>query len=136
MKVNIKATNLSLTPAIEKAIEEKIANLDKFIPHIDTSVEAWAEVGITSRHHQKGEIYRAEVDIRLPHKVLRSEAEAKNLYQAINIVKDELQRELKKYKEKYQALGKRGGRFSKPLFHLSPFARFKRKKGARPREES
>jgi len=32
MKVTIKATNLKLTPALNKAIEEKIATLDKFIP--------------------------------------------------------------------------------------------------------
>lgn len=116
-------------------IEEKISTLDKFIPHIDTLVEAWVEVGIISRHHQKGKIYRAEADVQLPGRILRGEAEEKDLYLAITQVKDELQRELKKYKGKQQALDKRRGRLSKVLTRLSPSAWFKRKKGARIRDE-
>jgi len=100
MKVSIKATNLELTPTIKRAIEEKIATLDKFIPHVDTSVEAFVEVALETRHHRKGKIFYAEANIEVPGKILRSEAREKNLYKAINTVKDELQRILKKYKEK------------------------------------
>ena len=100
MKVNIKATNLDLTPEIKKAIEEKIATLDKFISHADTSVEAFVEVAIENRHHKKGKIYYAEVNIKIPGKIIRSEAKEDNIYKAINTVKDELQVLLEKYKEK------------------------------------
>ena len=98
MKVTIKATNLDLTPEIKKAIEEKIATLDKFISHIDTSVEAFVEVAIETRHHKKGKIYYTEVNIKIPGEIIRSEAKENNIYKAINTVKDELQRLLKKYK--------------------------------------
>ena len=100
MKVNIKATNLDLTPEIKKAIEEKIATLDKFISHPDTSVEAFVEVAIETRHHKKGKIYYAEVNIKVPGEIIRSEAKEDNIYKAINTVKDELQVLLEKYKEK------------------------------------
>ena len=100
MKVNIKATNLDLTPEIKKAIEEKIATLDKFISHTDTSVEAFVEVAIETRHHKKGKIYYAEVNIKVPGEIIRSEAKEDNIFKAINTVKDELQRLLKKYKAK------------------------------------
>lgn len=100
MKVTIKATNLDLTPEIKKAIEEKIATLDKFISHTDTSVEAFVEVAIETRHHKKGKIYYAEVNIKVPGKIIRSEAKEDNIYKAINTVKDELQVLLEKYKEK------------------------------------
>ena len=100
MKVTIKATNLNLTPEIKKAIEEKIATLDKFIPHISTSVEAFVEVAIETRHHQKGKIYYAEANIKVPGEIIRSEAREENIYKAINTVKDELQVLLKKYKFK------------------------------------
>ena len=105
MKVTIKATNFDLTPAIKKAIEEKIATLDKFIPNIDTPLEAFVEVALESRHHHKGKIYYAEANIKVPGKILRSEAEGENIYQAINEVKDELQRILKEYKKRI--IGKR-----------------------------
>ncbi len=100
MKVTIKATNLELTPAIKKAIEEKIATLDKFISHTDTSVEVFFEVAIETRHRKKGKIYYAEADIKVSGKIIRSEAREENIYKAINTVKDELQRLLKKRKEK------------------------------------
>ena len=100
MKVTIKATNLNLTPAIKKAIEEKIATLDKFIPHIGTPVEAFVEVAIETRHHQKGKIYYAEANIKVPGEIIRSEAREENIYKAINTVKDELQALLKKHKKR------------------------------------
>lgn len=100
MKVTIKATNLDLTPGIKKAIEEKIATLDKFIPYIDSTVEAFAEVAVETRHHKQGKIYYAEANIKVPGKIIRSEAREENIYKAINTVKDELQQLLKKYKEK------------------------------------
>jgi len=99
MKVTIKATNLELTPEIKEAIEEKIAPLDKFIPNINMPLEAVVEVARETHHHKKGEIYYAEANIRMPGKIIRSEAREKNIYKAINTVKDELQLLLKKYKK-------------------------------------
>ena len=107
MKVTIKTTNLNLTPAIKKAIEEKIATLDKFISHADTLVEAFVEVALETRHHKKGKIYYAEANIKVPGRIIRSEAREENIYQAINTVKDELQRLLKKYKKKKTATFKK-----------------------------
>lgn len=108
MKITIKATHLKLTPEIEKAIEGKIATLDKFIPNIGIPLEAFVEVAVETRHHQKGDIYYAEANIALPGKVIiRSEARDENIYKAINAVKDELQALLKKYKEKQVILRRR-----------------------------
>ena len=99
MKVTIKATNLNLTPEIKKAIEEKIASLDKFISNIGTPIEAFVEIAVETSHHKKGKIYYAEANISLPGEIIRSEAREENIYKAINTVKDELQVLLKKYKE-------------------------------------
>jgi len=100
MKVFIKATNLKLTSEIRKAIEEKISPLDRFIPNIKVPLKAFVEVGLANRHHQKGDIYYAEVNLNLPGKILRSEAREETAYKAINTIKDELQLLLKKYTEK------------------------------------
>lgn len=110
MRVTIKATNLNLTPAIKRAINEKIATLDKFIPNIDTSVEAFVEIAIETRHHKKGNIYYTEANIKVPGRIIRSEAREENIYKAINTVKDELQLLLKKYKEKQIAEKERATR--------------------------
>ena len=99
MKLSIKTTNLELTPEIKKAIEEKVATLDKFISHIKTPVEAFVEVALETRHHKKGKIYYAEANIQVPGQIIRAEAEEEDIYQAINRIKDELHRLLKEYKK-------------------------------------
>ena len=100
MKTTIKATNLDLTLEIKKAIEEKIGTLDKLIPHIKTPIEAYVEVAVETRHHQKGEIYYAEANIKVLGEVIRAEAREENIFKAIGAVKEELQELLKKYKKR------------------------------------
>ena len=72
--------------------------------------EAWMEVGKETLHHKKGPFFWAECQMRFPGKSIRSTARAENLELAVNEVKDELQRELKEYKEKFMAKEKRGAR--------------------------
>lgn len=110
MKTTIKATNLELTPEIKKSIEEKIGVLDKLIPHIKTPVEAYVEVAIETRHHQKGKIYYAEANIRVLGEVIRAEAKEENIFKAISAVRDELQELLKKYKKKQIARREKAAR--------------------------
>ena len=110
MKFSLKTTNLELTPDISSHLEETINSLDKFIKNVDSVVQAWVEIGRISKHHRSGKIYRAEVQIHLPGKSVRSEAVAKTIFQAINEVKDELQRELKQYKMKKSRTRKRASK--------------------------
>jgi len=98
MKISIMGTNMELTEAIKDYVNEKIGGLEKFYDNI---LEARVDVGITTKHHQKGNIFRAEVNLEVPQKhVLRAAAEREDLYMAINEVKNDLQRQIKKYKEK------------------------------------
>lgn len=109
MKITIKATNIELTQSIRTEAENKIGELEKYIQSFNKEeavikgkplYEVWVEVGRTTRHHKKGDIFRAEVQIRLPGKSLRAESENTDLYQAIDEVRNELKTELKRYKEK------------------------------------
>jgi ribosome-associated translation inhibitor RaiA len=84
-------------------------------------------------HHQKGPVFWAECQMRFPKRSLRSTAQSENLKTAINEVKDELQRQLKQYKNKLTAKRKRGARVLKKEIRLSSQARFYRK--GRIREE-
>jgi len=148
MKIVIKATNLELNRELKDYIEEKINSLEKFAKIFESEkyynhfftkgkprVEVWLEIGKTTLHHQKGDIFRAEAQMRLPGKSLRAESERDDLKLAITEVKDELQRELKQYKGKAKAVTKRKARVFKKLLRLSPLARFKKRKGGRTKEE-
>lgn len=135
MKIIIKTTNIKLTPAIEDYINQKVGGLDKFLNYVEEELkEARVEIGRTTKHHQKGDIFRAEVNLSLGNKVLRSEAEEWDIKAAIDAVKDELEQEIKKYRGKQIARFKRGARLAKKLLRLSPLLWFK-KKGGRDREE-
>ncbi|MEK7575994.1 MAG: ribosome-associated translation inhibitor RaiA [Patescibacteria group bacterium] len=117
MKINIKATNLKLTPEINDYINNKIGGLGKFIEGYDSSVQAWVEVGIFTKHHQTGEIYRAEIQIRVPHdkKGIRAVSQKETLYAAIDDVREEVKKELTKIKEKKISLVRKGSRLLKKL---------------------
>ena len=101
MHINIKATNLDLTPALKEYIEEKIGSVKKILSRWDTEgvAEAWVEVGRITEHHHKGDVFRAEANIRVPGKILRAEDEDWDARVAIDRVKDKLKREAEKYKE-------------------------------------
>jgi putative sigma-54 modulation protein len=99
MQINIKATKMELTPAIEAKVREKIEGLEKYFDNI---IEADVEVGITTSHHHKGNIFRAEINLAVPKTVLRAEAETDDLYRSITEVKDKIKNELIKYKETHQ----------------------------------
>ncbi len=114
MKIVIKTKNLKLNSDLKDFIEEKINSLEKFAKIFQDEkkyfngfygkgkpkIEAWVEIEKTTLHHKKGPVFRAECQMRFPGKSIRSTAEAKNLRLAITEIKDELQREIKQYKEK------------------------------------
>lgn len=114
MKIKIKTTNFSLTPAIKIYLESKLNSLDKFLPRSE-NVFADVELAKTTRHHQKGDIFRAEVNLKIPGRLIRAMAEEWNLRVAIDKVKEELQRKIKDSKEKNESLYKRGARMLKKL---------------------
>lgn len=136
MKINIKCTQLELTKPLKEFIEKKINALEKFLKVFSeeketkkgkASIEAWVEVAKTTQHHQKGMVYYAECQLRLPRKSFRAVATRENLKMAIKEVKEELEREIKREKEKRMAKVKRGARVFKKELKISPAARFYRK---------
>ena len=100
MTINkIKGTNIDLTDAIKDAVESELSTLDALVERWGEAASADVEVGRTTHHHQKGEVFRAEVNLQIPGKLLRAEDENEDLYVAIKNVADTLQRELVKEKE-------------------------------------
>jgi len=100
MEINIKTTNLNLTPALNQYIEEKIGSLSKFLKNyeIDSEIQARVEVARSTRHHHGGNVFMAEINLNLPDKTLRSVAEKEDIRLAVNKVRDEMRQEIKKYK--------------------------------------
>lgn len=100
MHINIKATNIEVNDHLRDYIEEKIGELEKFIPGKNLEVNTRVNIGKPSRHHENGEVYEVAVDIAAPGMSFRATSSGMDLYSIVTDVKDELQEEIKKYKEK------------------------------------
>lgn len=118
MKINIKATNTFLTPAISDYVTKRIDSLEKFADKTDETLMADVEVGKTSQHHQRGDVFRAEINLRIRGKQLRAVAEEADLYAAIDKVRDEMAEELRSSRKKDINLMRRGGAAIKNLLRF------------------
>lgn len=108
MKINTKATNISLTPSISEYVEKKINMLEKFFAGSD-EVLVNVEVGKVSRHHKSGDIFRAEIKIVDGGEVYYAAAETEDLYSSIDEVKDEVISSMTSKKKKAVRLVRKGG---------------------------
>lgn len=97
----LQGTNIELTDAIRKYVDDKLANIAKLTEKFEPC-DIHAEVGKTQSGQQKGKIFRAEFNLTIPGVVLRAEAIRDDLYAAIDEASDDLKRQVKKYKEKLQ----------------------------------
>lgn len=95
MQVIITAKGIKLTDAIKDYAEKKIGALDKFY---DKIIRARIIVGVENRHHLKGEIFIAECRLEVPGNHLFASKNEKDLYKAIDKVRNYLEGELKKHK--------------------------------------
>lgn len=65
MQINIKATNIELTPAIKKYVETKVEMLEKYLGKL-TVLNCDFEVEKAVGGQNKGEIFRAEMNLEIP----------------------------------------------------------------------
>jgi len=99
MQIRIKATKVKLTPEIKNFIQEKMEMIEKYLG--DTQVlNCDVEVGMAVGGQNSGKIYKTEVNLEVPGSLLRVEKTEKDLFKAIDKVKDHLEIIIKKYKEK------------------------------------
>lgn len=98
MNVKIKATKIELTPEIKDYIQEKMDMLEKFLGRVQV-LNCDVEVGMSVGGQQSGEIYRAEVNLEVPGELMRVVKTEKELFKAIDKVKNHLTRSIKRYKE-------------------------------------
>ena len=93
MKYNIRGEKIEITPAIKAYIEEKISKLDKYF---DDTSDMVASVVVKIRGNEQ----KMEITIPAHHYTLRSEESHSDLYAAIDLTVDKLERQIRKHKTK------------------------------------
>lgn len=99
MNIVIRAKKIDLDSDTKDYINEKMSSLEKYFNNI---IDIKVDVGLDSTHHQKGEIFFCEVDIRVPGDIIVVNKQAKTLFKAIDKTKDHLRVTLHRLKEKTQ----------------------------------
>jgi len=99
MKCKIQTKNIELTESIKGYVEDKMNMLDKYLGNLSV-IHCDVIVGTDSGHHNKGAIYKAEINLDLPGEMLSVTKTEEDLYKAIDKVKDHLSQMIIKYKEK------------------------------------
>ena len=122
MKFRLKATDCTLDDALRVYVDQKIvAVARKFLSGgglLDSAIVD-IEIGRFTKHHRKGTIWRAEANLSLPGAFLRAESSAEDVRSAIDLLKEELEVELRKYKTKKIEKIRRGGRKAKQKFIMN-----------------
>ncbi len=111
----IKSTNIELTDAISSFVDSRVRALEKFVAPDDSSASVDIEVGKTTGHHNKGDIFKAEFNFQMGGKNFRVVDENTDLYAAIDKAKEEMIKTLRRNKGRQQTLFKRGGATIKRL---------------------
>lgn len=96
MEIFVRGDNVKVTKAIEGYIGDKLKKIDKYIGDSET-VKATAVINVKN-HNQK-----VEVTIPLKTFILRAEDTKDDLYAAIDVVVDKLERQIRKNKTKLQS---------------------------------
>ena len=111
MKINLKAVNVELTPAMRDYIEKRVTNLGKLVAKLEkkgSEARVYFEVAKVTNHHKAGFVFRAHCTIELAGTTFDMSATDERLEAAIDEVKDNLFREISKTKDRNIALYRRG----------------------------
>ncbi len=91
MKYHITGKNIDVTPALDRAVRDKLDRLNRYFAP-DTQVRVGME---TNRDRQK-----IEITIALEDGVIRSEQSSNDMYISLDLAAEVIERQLQKYKSK------------------------------------
>jgi len=96
MEILVRGDKIAVTEAINNYITEKISKLEKYI---DNSENVRANVVIKVKNHEQ----KVEVTIPLKKFILRAEETQEDVYAAIDVIIDKMERQIRKNKTKLQS---------------------------------
>jgi putative sigma-54 modulation protein len=94
LKFNIRGENIEVTPAIREHVESKIEKIERYFNE-DLSANANVNLRVYSDKQTK-----VEVTIPMKNLTLRAEERHDDMYAAIDLIVDKLERQIRKHKTK------------------------------------
>lgn len=94
LNFNIRGENIEVTPAIREHVENKVSKLERYFTE---GADATANVNLKVYNDKQTKV---EVTIPMKNLTLRAEERHDDLYAAIDLIVDKLERQIRKYKTK------------------------------------
>lgn len=110
--INHKKNGLELSDELLNLVDEKLRSLEKFIEDAPTVCDVEFEK-VTDQ--QQGDVYRLEVNLEVNGKLYRAEATMESFEHAIDEVRDELDKEMRRTSKKKETLFRKGSRKIKEM---------------------
>ncbi len=115
MNINIKSTNFNMTPDVEEYITSKMKSVEKFL-NTEADEEVLVEFEVErSTHHKNGDVFRAEANLSLKGIMHRAESSESDVRIAIDSVKDQIEKQIRRSKTKRFDLFEKGARKIKSM---------------------
>ena len=111
--IQFKATNTELEGRLQDLMEQRLHTLEKYLGD-ETDIRCEVEFEkVTSQN--TGEIYRVETNLFVAGKLFRAESTEMNFEEAIDEVRNELDKELRRHNSKKDTMKKKGGQSIKKM---------------------
>jgi ribosomal subunit interface protein len=111
--INYKYNGIEEAKSLADVVDQKIGSLHKFIAE-DAAIMCEVEFERLSAQ-QNGRVHRVEANIKINGTLYRAEATENTFEEAVDKVRDELDHELSRAKDKQVTLDKDAGRLAKEL---------------------
>lgn len=108
MNTDIKAVGTTLTPAITSYVTKRLEKIDHVLRD-EGSMQCDVELKRTTNHHNKGDVFKADIHIVGHKQDIFASSEKSDLYAAIDDAVDEAFHSVTSRRKKYMAMARRGG---------------------------
>ena len=114
--ITFKTTNTEPNPELQQVLENKFQSLEKYLGD-ETDVRCEVEFEKETKS-QSGSVFRVETNLWLHGRLYRADASLESFEKAIDEVRAELDKELRRANKKREGLVKRGGRALKNMMRF------------------
>jgi putative sigma-54 modulation protein len=121
LEVDIYGRNMEVTDRINDYVTKKVSKLDRFLPGIE---EARVDLAYVKSARSAGDRQVAQITIRGKGFILRSEERSEDVFAALDMAVDKLQRQIERYKGKHyrgRGDGKSASEVAAPKMDEVPF---------------
>jgi putative sigma-54 modulation protein len=101
MEIVVRGRNVSVSERVEEYVEKKIGKLERYLPIIDEARMELSQEETRSAQHRM----IAQLTVRSRGKVLRAEERDQDLFAAIDLVAEKMQRQITRFKDRLYGRG-------------------------------